>query len=52
MVTKRDNRPMTDDRENIEQSTSGRLEGRVLQYLLKVNPRHAITDDLTEVQCL
>ena len=33
MVTKRDNRqPTTDDRVNIEQSASGRLEGRVLQY--------------------
>ena len=39
MVTKRDDdddRP-TDDRVNIEQSASGRLEGRVLQYLL-LNP--------------
>ena len=34
LVTKRDDdddRP-TDDRVNIEQSASGRLEGRVLQY--------------------
>ena len=37
MVTKRDDnrQPTTDDddRVNIEQSASGRLEGRVLQYL-------------------
>ena len=33
MVTKRDNRqPTTPDRAKIEQSASGRLEGRVLQY--------------------
>ena len=32
MVTKRDDRqPTTGDRVNIEQSASGRLEGRVLQ---------------------
>ena len=31
MVTKRDDRP-TDDRVNIEQSASGRLKGRVLQF--------------------
>ena len=31
MVTKRDNRPTT-DRVNMEQSASGRLEGRVLQF--------------------
>ena len=31
MVTKRDDRPTT-DRVNIEQSATGRLEGRVLQY--------------------
>ena len=36
MVTKRDDdnrRPTTDNRVNIEQSASGRLEGRVLQKL-------------------
>ena len=36
MVTKRDDnrQPTTDDdRVNIEQSASGRLEGRVLQYI-------------------
>ena len=35
MVTKCDNRRQstTDDRVNIEQSSSGRLEGRVLQLL-------------------
>ena len=32
MVTKRDDRQPT-DRVNIEQSASGRLEGRVLQYV-------------------
>ena len=31
MVTKRDDRPTT-DRVNIEQSATGRLEGRVLQF--------------------
>ena len=39
MVTKRDDdddRP-TDDRVNIEQSASGRLEGRVLQFLCLLN---------------
>ena len=40
MVTKCDNRRQstTDDRVNIEQSSSGRLEGRVLHYsdLIKV----------------
>ena len=36
MVTKRDDdrQPTTDDRVNIEQSATGRLEGRVLQYLI------------------
>ena len=37
MVTKRDDdddRPTT-DRVNIEQSASGRLEGRVLQYIVQ-----------------
>ena len=34
MVTKRDDNRPTDNRVNIEQSASGRLEGRVLQYLL------------------
>ena len=41
MVTKRDDdddRP-TDDRVNIEQSASGRLEGRVLQYR-KITKEH------------
>ena len=54
MVTKRDDddQQPTTDKVNIEQSASGRLEGRVLQYPLKVNPRHVITDDLTEAQCL
>ena len=33
MVTKRDDRQPT-DRVNIEQSASGRLEGRVLQYVI------------------
>ena len=32
MVTKRDDNQPTDNRVNIEQSASGRLEGRVLQY--------------------
>ena len=31
MVTKRDDNQPTDNRVNIEQSASGRLEGRVLQ---------------------
>ena len=32
MVTKRDDDRPTTDRVNIEQSATGRLEGRVLQY--------------------
>ena len=32
MVTKRDDNQPTDNRVNIEQSASGRLEGRVLQF--------------------
>ena len=36
MVTKRDDRRPT-NRVNMEQSASGRLEGRVLQYYQKLN---------------
>ena len=40
MVTKRDDddRQPTTDRVNIEQSATGRLEGRVLQYCGKLSP--------------
>ena len=43
MVTKRDNQPT--DRGNIEQSASRRLEGRVLQYLLKAAEEYYLIEE-------
>ena len=45
MVTKRDDRQPT-DRVNIEQSASGRLEGRVLQYHLQLNKCSGLSTEM------